>query len=101
MNEIQYVLPKIFKYLQEIYIYTHEIDPLLIFETDMIEFISANTFENILENVYDDEIILDMFNGSINEYNIFKRSRYIFNKLSLSEKKTVVKGLLTKCNNFI
>jgi hypothetical protein len=83
------------------YIHTHEIDPLLIFETDMIEFISESTFENILESAYNEEIVLDMFNGSINEYDIFKRIRYIFYKLSLSEKNTVVNGLLYKCNSFI
>jgi hypothetical protein len=101
MEEIQFVLPHFFRCLQEIYIHTHEIDPLLIFETDMIELISTNTFENILDNSYEDGVILDLFNGSINEYNIFKRIRYIFNKLSLSEKKIVINGLLDKCNTFL
>jgi len=101
MNQLHLILPQCFKCLQEMYIHTHEIDPLLIFETDMIEFISESTFENILESAYNEEIVLDMFNGSINEYDIFKRIRYIFYKLSLSEKNTVVNGLLYKCNSFI
>jgi len=101
MNNSDFVLQRLFSFVQEVYIHTHEIDPFFIFERDMIEYIPSNTFQNIINQSYIEAVDIDLLDGSISEYDNLIRSKYIFNKLDVIEQQIVIDGFFENLNLII
>lgn len=101
MNDTDFVLQRLFSFVQEVYIHIHEIDPFFIFERDMIEYIHSNTFQNIINNSYIEADDIDLLDGSISDNDILIRSKYIFNKLNVIEQQIVIDRFFENLNLII